>query len=709
MALKSVLLTVLLTISLGATYLWYSDVVRSLRRLTPTKYNADNCDIQTATPDYEWSYQVFAADNPDLVTFDGDFMINDTEALYDLKDALACMPTNFGYDTERGEQVFPPYHYPTCRSELISEPPLVSLDPVTFNLTIECPDLQSIKYITDEDVPTDRVWLLDDIKDIWEIKNYTEPVTLKNTTEYVYAGCGDSEKFTAATYQPRFNEEAYTRSAAKAAELGQTQKPLTILMLTVDSVSRKHFFRKLKNTVRLLNRLKSEDDYSVFDFKLHNVYGPATIENIIPIFANFTMTNSEDKMQDIIGKPAMWNILKELGYITYLGLEECDLYFQKQIGNLPEVDHITSSFYCAAWKFLGLSMQKRGDLHHRCIGNHMSHYYILNYTQSFIDLYPDLNQWAYVHINTAHEDTGQHAVTLDVDLTVFLEMMLIDSSRDFLVVLQADHGMRFKNWYSDIEGYQEHKLPALFVIASNSLLDRVPGSRDALNFNSQRLTSKIDLRATVLSLSTTPYDLTYSIHDDPYLDRHYDLSSELVPSNRTCHAIGILPWMCACPPLVELSHSEYSKGTDMHILVSNVVDAALSRIHRKTSISVSSTRELSCKRLSLDNVAKVYAAGYDNILEHIQVQFKVKESKHVLLEVFAVVGSDFRDFMIKPRSDRDFPVPTAHRGYEAYIEVIGVIRKDPYHGPCEKFSRLHGLDGQFCICTDLAEEQAEED
>lgn len=51
---------------------------------------------------------------------------------------------------------------------------------------------------------------------------------------------------------------------------------MIIAMITLDSFSRRHFFRKLPESVRLLNKLNAEGKWKVFDFKVHNVAGSDT-------------------------------------------------------------------------------------------------------------------------------------------------------------------------------------------------------------------------------------------------------------------------------------------------------------------------------------------------------------------------------------------------------------------------------------------------
>mmetsp|Transcript_32483 Transcript_32483/g.56155 ORF Transcript_32483/g.56155 Transcript_32483/m.56155 type:complete len:186 (-) Transcript_32483:623-1180(-) len=181
---------------------------------------------------------------------------------------------------------------------------------------------------------------------------------------------------------------------------------------------------------------------------------------------------------------------------------------------------------------------------------------------------------------------------------------------------------------------------------------------------------------------------------------HYDLVNEYVLSNRTCSTIGILPWFCSCISLVELEPSLYHHGTELYSLVLSVIDTALTQINSETYTPHHLRTGIYCERLSLDSIEKVYAAKYNNILEQIQVQFKVNESEAALFEVFSVVGSNKLDYLLKPKAERDPLRSTVYRSYEAFVRVIGIMRKDPYAGPCEQLSEAHGLKGQYCICKD---------
>ena len=54
-------------------------------------------------------------------------------------------------------------------------------------------------------------------------------------------------------------------------------------------------------------------------------------------------------------------------------------------------------------------------------------------------------------MDTAHENTGQHAGTLDGDLAEFLDNYVkeYEKTHELVIFLHADHGMRYGSWHKD--------------------------------------------------------------------------------------------------------------------------------------------------------------------------------------------------------------------------------------------------------------------
>jgi hypothetical protein len=92
-------------------------------------------------------------------------------------------------------------------------------------------------------------------------------------------------------------------------------------VITLDSFSRRHFYRKLEKTVEYLNDLNAQGSkFMTVDLKVHNIAGSDSLKNQIHIFGN-GMTKTTDKLVDQIGDLAIWNILREYGFVSLFGFE----------------------------------------------------------------------------------------------------------------------------------------------------------------------------------------------------------------------------------------------------------------------------------------------------------------------------------------------------------------------------------------------------
>ena len=78
----------------------------------------------------------------------------------------------------------------------------------------------------------------------------------------------------------------------------------------------------------------------------------------------------------------------------------------KMMGWAPAADHVSETFFCAAYRFSRFDSDKHKAHEQRCLGDHMYHWYLMNYTLSFSENYRGANQWAYNHFTAAHEISG---------------------------------------------------------------------------------------------------------------------------------------------------------------------------------------------------------------------------------------------------------------------------------------------------------------
>ena len=280
---------------------------------------------------------------------------------------LTCVPESFGYSREQGDRLFPFVGYPTCEEKSHTPYPILTLDLDADTLTMNCSNGKGWYYLgvppSDERLGWDHY-----TGEAHEYKG--KPVTLDGK-EWAFGTC-DKEKITkleGAAYRLRAKPEVLERVKAdmreKQAEAkekyGETEtRPLTVLFVVMDSLSRKHFFRKLKQTAEYLNRIDPEK-FRVFDFKMHNVMGDNSIPNVYPVWTGQPLNNLNDAQRDhnkkqetdLTGDSALWSKLKSQGFATMFLAEFCDNYFSSAIGRRPQVDHTAQLFWCAAERLSG--------------------------------------------------------------------------------------------------------------------------------------------------------------------------------------------------------------------------------------------------------------------------------------------------------------------------------------------------------------------
>ena len=661
---------------------------RLQRKITPSLYTV-NTTLTTVTKTYKIKEKGNEIHKFELKGQNNhEFGIDDTKSVYLVKN-LTCKPETFGYSVEDGKRVFKDYTYPNCSDILEGDPPSMFFDYTLNLLKMSCKS-GTPHYVLEPTKNQRRLYQYAEISPLFKIEKYKKPVKL-TTEEFVMGSC-DGSIFNNALYIPRYNQTAHIKTKQKMVELNQSQKPLIVLLLTIDSYSRRHFFRKLPKTVKYLDNLNK--NFSVFDFKIHNIFGENSVENMVPVFTDkYFKEKKIPREYDALGEDSMWKYFSSKGFITLFGLEDCDFYFPNAIGRYPEVDQVVRSFYCAAKDFMNLNTMKTSGNQQRCIGSQMSHWYILNYTMAFSSQYSDINQWIYLHINTAHEATGQHAATLDNDLLDFLNRYIekFRTSHDLAIFLQADHGMRYGNWFQEIEAYQENKLPAFFLLTSNELLDRIPSSRATLENNTLRLTTKKDLRPSVNFLADLPYS-TGTKNTDP---KYINIFQDTAPLNRSCLNMNVSPFLCSCLVVEEIFSIEGNK--ELHNLALKVVDEAILYMNKEVNTPSHGDFRI-CQRLSFNKMLNVYGLVLNNKVEELQVKFSVNEDLNAVFEVFAFVGNEIRNTMLKIDGDRGAVATYVYRGYKTRIRLVGVKRKDKYAGKCEDLTRSLYVKSEYCLC-----------
>mmetsp|Transcript_5274 Transcript_5274/g.9677 ORF Transcript_5274/g.9677 Transcript_5274/m.9677 type:complete len:673 (-) Transcript_5274:10-2028(-) len=635
--------------------------------------------------------------------------IDDTHEMSKLKADLAALPELFGYTVDDGSKLFPPYFYPRCEDRYRSSQS-VTLDYESDTVELTCygdkPGALILGPFNDIKIsnPTDA-------KKHWKVIEYEgEPIPIEPHHEFVLATCGDPKEsaFNVHDVKPRFKEEAYLDALSK---IRSKDKPVIILLATVDSFSRRHFFRKLPATVNYLNELKTKGKYAVFDFKLHNIIGADTSENMMRVFGQKWVRGfSGSQNVDFHGDQAIWTLLKKYGFMTLLGSDACNHNVPKSMGRVPKVDHAVNMFYCANYIYGNYRASKFRAMQQRCLGGHMAHHWLMNYSLQFSKNYSKANQWIFAHFTAAHEMTGQHAATLNDDLKNWIQQYLdeLEETHEVVILLHGDHGMRYGEFLSAKESIQEHRLPAFFMIASHEFLKKFEYSYDTLTQNTMRLNTKPDLRETMLDIGAYAGGFEYEKNQENF----YSLISEVIPMSRTCDNAEIPVWYCSTylpkpqPDKIykpELKAFLNATEAEMAVLVQELSQRVVYTMNEEVFTTTVMKPGLLCAKVSFDAIKTVSYVEISPTRHVFRIMLSVEQSKTAEIDAWIVLAMQpVNEENMK--HDNYLAEPITYRGKKLYARILSILRTDKYGGECEAMARALTLNPQYCFCKKEAKE-----
>ena len=637
------------------------------------------------------------------------FRMSDTAEVRKLAPVLAAAPPFFGYSEAVGKQIFPDYEYPRCEDKYPPNPhSSLRLDFSRNRLILKCPGPFPGRYMMG---PILNVSFTNqyELNERWKTHDYLGPVPLRKDTEFALATCKPRlSHFELMTTEPRYKRKSKYRAMKKATKLGGKRR-LMIVMITLDSFSRNHFYRKLPRVVQWLSDRQREGRWNVTDFKLHNIIGTDTVENQARLFASRFEEFRETgyRCPDKLGSDALWAKLRELGFMSLLGFEACAFKMKAFLGRKPSADHVVNPFYCAAARFASYTSSKYQSHVQRCLGPHMSHVYLMNYTKQFMQQYRGTNQWVYNHFTAAHENTGQHAATLDRDLRDYLDALvgIPDRHTDLVIFLMSDHGMRYGNYKSGAQAVQEHRLPAFFLISPKAYLAQVHKGTETLKHNSVRLTTKPDLRRTILGMASRLYGLA---NPDPP-GAFIDLFTEKARNSRTCASAEIPLWYCAAYPLLNIPNYVYNASSALFSSRSSAEEALadlLLTIAEETIVTIGSKAHTPfqqqtglCRKLTFRNLQQANTAWSDPDQQRLfKLTIGVEQNFDVRLDAYIILTSS-PTIKVPVTEQEDFPpFPVRYLGKKLHGKVLMVFRLDRYAGHCERAARESELEAEHCLC-----------
>lgn len=577
---------------------------------------------------------------------------------------VKAAPTLFGYSDLHGSELFPDFYYPKCQSNSKNS---IFINYTTNAFTYTCTSPKSFVVIG----PTTKATIANPPVTSYFVQksDIASPIQITSKNDFAIGWCNHKEGTSATDFflSPRFQKNSYFSTLKSMKKTGK--KPLLLLFITPDSLSRNHFYRKLPETLKFFQNIQG---YHVFDFLLHNIIGADTSENQMRVFGETWVKQfSGSQNIDFHGENAIWSILKNLGFMTLWGTDACADNVPKSMGRVPNIDHVVNLFFCAQYVYGNYRAAKQLLRQQRCMGSQMPHSYLMEYSLNFTKLYPNVNQWIYNHFTAGHEGSGQHAQTLDEDLKEYIGkyVEMFNSTHEIIVFLAADHGMRYGDYMSDRESIQEHRLPGFFMIASDQLLREIPNSLNTLEINRFRLNTKPDLRKTMISLAGG-----YMSTDKKY----FNLFTEEIPKDRTCEQAGIPIWYCS-------TYVPQSLNVNSELVI-EVSRRIIMFINENSYQNYEAPLGFFCQKVGLKEVKSANLA-------------KISEKRYTVRVIFNLAESQEAEFDAVVELNKTPGDPIIFEGEKLYTTVVNLGRIDKHRNPCESSFKQTKIQAEYCICA----------
>jgi hypothetical protein len=360
----------------------------------------------------------------------------------------------------------------------------------------------------------------------WAGLEYNTTKTCKTIVEndhniYKFHIC-DTEPTERLQFNINFSSHSNSSSTNTDKEENNFQ---TVYMLMLDATSTFQFYHGFPETFKFLR----ENQFVKFEFL--NTHGYNSIPNL-----NALMTGN-------VGHHNVFDLFKKHDWKTGLGNEYTygDYGFPFSSAWFKRPDFLfAGNFFNTHFRGDLTDLYTWNDNDFGCFKGLPMSAHMLKFAEEMIQKVKK-NKFIFNTVSICHSSNSARCGFLDKFLLKHLQK-IISEEKNLTLILFADHGIHgssasWPNTQYDGEqfrfGQREHLNPLLEIYTTNKKL------RKMLTKNSHRLVSHLDLHKTIVHIVDKK-------HNEKVNKHAYDLFTEEVPLNRTCHSANIPSKWCNC-------------------------------------------------------------------------------------------------------------------------------------------------------------------
>ncbi|XP_062540415.1 uncharacterized protein LOC134208663 isoform X2 [Armigeres subalbatus] len=440
----------------------------------------------------------------------------------------------------------------------------------------------------------------------------TDTLLPPNVTNGVMVRCKGSVSDNSKTRKSVYtNVHAFIRAKPAVRERldryrdSYKQRPLSVLMIGIDSISRLNLIRAMPHTAQHLY------DTGWFELKGYNKIDDNTFPNLMAILTGYNSTLAYNtcnprKVGQLETCPFVWDMFTNSGYVTAYAEDEASINtfnYHKYGFVKPPTDYYLRPMALAAEKNLVKKFKSSLTM---CLGYENYADFIYRYALDFATFYRDEPSFGLFWTNTfSHNDISDPS-SMDQRIKYYLQQLddrgILNSS---MVVFFSDHGLRFGAVRSLLTGWLEERLPFMFLWLPEWFKEQHPEAVQALKINRNRLTNPYDLHATlkhVLELSERIDNLP-----PPLSCPNCQSIFQEMPWNRSCEETSIAPHWCTC--------SNFEKIDKSSKIVHEVLGFVINEINRDLDDNQRNLTKKICAKIQLKSISLAKVARYPDAVE----------------------------------------------------------------------------------------------
>ncbi|XP_030767011.1 uncharacterized protein LOC115890804 isoform X3 [Sitophilus oryzae] len=334
----------------------------------------------------------------------------------------------------------------------------------------------------------------------------------------------------------------------KINDFNGTIKPLSVIFIGIDSISRLNFERSMPETYKYV------EDNNWISLKGYNKMDDNTFPNLMAILTGFNQTTAykicNPRSIGYLDKcPMLWYDYRNFGYVTGYAEDEASIStfnYKKKGFVQPPADYYFRPYVMASEKLQKVTIN--GMTY--CTGPETAGERILNLVEDFAVTFKQNPHFGFFWMNSfSHNNVNSPSMMDSKTKQLLANLEANDVYNNTLIIFLSDHGMRFGDIRLTPTGWQEERLPFIYFSFPNWFKEKYP--EQYLNFksNTNKLTTPYDLYITLQHILVLS-GFNYTIKNSDACPECLSLF-EKVPSERSCEEAGIVDHWCTCAGYVE--------------------------------------------------------------------------------------------------------------------------------------------------------------